>query len=117
MTENWEKAVEETADLIGEMMVKIAEGKESSTYDEIARAALKAGIVALLGEGPSESRVGEAASVIYEKLHDSKGLKWPSLPQMERGFWIDIAQAVTSASDRQFIKQAHNLQLSQRTGN
>lgn len=117
MMENWKKAVEETSDVIGEMLLETAEGKRTYSYEEIAGAALKAGIIAVLGEGPRQSRVEEAAKVIYEKLHDPKRHKWTSLSQAERVFWIDIAQAATSASDRQFIREAQNLGLARQLGN
>lgn len=109
MTENWEKAVAEASDAIGEMLVETAEGKQTYSYDEIARAALRTGIATVLEEGPGEARVAEAAKVIYQKLHDPERRNWAALSEAERGFWINIAQAATSASDGRFVEQAQRL--------
>jgi len=109
MTENWTKAIAQTSDVIGQMLVDTAEGKQTYSYEEIARAALNAGISAVLRDGPSQSRVEEAATAIFEKLHDQKGKKWTYLPNAASDFWTDIAQASTAASDRQFEAEARNL--------
>lgn len=109
MTENWTKAIEQASDVIGQMLVDTAEGKQIYSYEEIARAALRNGIREVLRDGPSQNRVEEAAMAIFEKLHDQKGKKWTSLPSAEHDFWIDIARAVTTASDRQLEGEARNL--------
>lgn len=109
--ENWEKAIAETADVIGKMLIETAEGKRTYSYEEIAGAALKVGIRAVLEEGPDQSRIDEAAKVIYEKLHDPIRHKWISLAQTERVFWIEIARAATSASDVQFTSEIGKLPL------
>lgn len=115
MTENWAKAVEDSADLIGEMLVEMAEGNKTYTCEEIAETALKVGVGCLLEAGPSDDRVAEAASVLYEKMHDPKHETWASLSELERDFWIDIAQAATLASDHQLMERSQGLLLTQST--
>jgi len=112
--ENWIRAVEETSDVIGEMLIESAEGKQTYTYEQIAGAALKAGIIALLDEKPGQSRVEEAARIIYEKLHDPKNREWASLDQTETVFWKRISYAAVVVSDRQFKNEIENLSISQK---
>jgi hypothetical protein len=107
--ENWTKAVDEAANIIGEMSLESAEGKQSYTFEDIAAAALKAGVVALLDQGPSQSRVEQAAKVMYEKIHDKNFHEWTSMEELERLFWNDISLAAISASDRRLKKDVENL--------
>jgi hypothetical protein len=111
--EHWCKAVEETSDVIGEMMVENAEGKQTYTYEQVAAAALKAGIIALLDEEPGRSRIEEAAKIIYEKLHNPKDHEWTSLGQTETVFWKKVSHAAMLASDRQLKNEIENVSLSE----
>lgn len=107
--EKLKKAVEETSDVIGEMLVASAEGKQEYSYEDIAAAALKIGIISLLEQGPSQSRVEEVAKIIYENVHDPKRHNWTSLNQTERVFWNTISYAATSISDREFKREVEDL--------
>ena len=105
MQKAWTKAVEEAADTIGEMLVESAEGGCQHSYEDIAEAALEAGILIALRQEPSDSRVESVAGVAYEKLHDPKQSKWASLLEPEKSFWLDIARAAISASDKQLLRE------------
>ena len=105
MKKAWTKAVEEAADTIGEMLVESAEGGYQNSYEDIAGAALEAGISIALGQEPSDSRVQSVAGAVYEKLHDPKQNKWASLSEPEKSFWLDIARTAISASDKQFLRE------------
>ncbi len=105
MKKAWTKAVEEAADTIGEMLVESAEGGYEHSYEDIARAALKAGISIALRQEPSDSRVERVAGAVYEKLHDPKQNRWASLLESEKSFWLDIARAALSASDKQLLRE------------
>ncbi|MDH3234304.1 MAG: hypothetical protein OEQ29_12365 [Alphaproteobacteria bacterium] len=105
MKKVWTKAVEEAADTIGEMLVESAEGGYQHSYEDIAGAALEAGISIALRQGPSDSRVQSVAGAVYEQLHDPKQNKWASLLKLEKSFWLDIARAAISASDKQLLHE------------
>ncbi len=105
MKKAWTKAVEEVADTIGEMLVESAEGGYQHSYEDIAEAALEAGISIALRQEPSDCRVQSVAEAVYEKLHDPKQSKWASLLKPEKSFWLDIARAAISASDKQLLRE------------
>jgi hypothetical protein len=105
MKKAWTKAVEEAADTIGEMLVESAEGGYRHSYEDIAGAALEAGISFALRQEPSDSRVQSVAEAVYEQLHDPKQNKWASLLKPEKSFWLDIARAAISASDKQLLHE------------
>ena len=105
MKKAWTKAVEEAADTIGEMLVESAEGGYQHSYEDIAGAALEAGISISIRQEPSDSRVESVAEAVYEKLHDPKRNKWASLSEPEKSFWLDIARAAISASDKQLLRE------------
>ncbi len=99
MNEKWRTAVDDAADTIGEMLIEVAGGQASYSHEDIANAALGAGVTTLLGEAPDSVRVDAAARALYEALHDEKRLKWETVNAVEKPFWLDIARAVISASD------------------
>ena len=105
MKKAWAKAVEEAADTIGEMLVESAEGGYQHSYEDIAGAALEAGISFALRQEANDSRVQSVAEAVYEKLHDPKRDKWASLSKPEKSFWLDIARAAISASDKQLLRE------------
>lgn len=105
MKKTWTKAVEEAADTIGEMLVESAEGGYEHSYEDIAGAALEAGISTALREEPSDPRVESVAGAVYEKLHDPKQNKWASLLEAEKSFWLNIARTAISASDKQLLHE------------
>jgi hypothetical protein len=45
------------------------------------------------------------AGAVYEQLHDPKQNKWASLSKLEKSFWLDIARAAISASDKQLLHE------------
>ena len=105
MKKAWTKAVEEAADTIGEMLVESAEGGYQHSYEDIAGAALEAGISIALRQEPSDSRVESVAGDVYEQLHDPKQGTWASLLGPEKSFWLDIARTAISASDKQLLRE------------
>ncbi len=105
MKKAWTKAVEEAADTIGEMLVESAEGGYQHSFEDIAGAALKAGISIALRQEPSDSRVESVAGAVYEKLHDPKQGTWASLLGPEKSFWLNIARTAISASDKQLLRE------------
>jgi hypothetical protein len=105
MKKAWAKAVEEAADRIGEMLLESADGRYQHSYEDIAAAALEAGISIAIRQEPSDSRVESVAEALYEKLHEPKQTKWASLLEPEKSFWLDIARAAISASDKQLLRE------------
>ena len=105
MKKVWTKAVEEAADTIGEMLVESVKGGYQHSYEDIAGAALEAGISFALRQEPSDSRVQSVAEAVYEQLHDPKQSKWASLLKPEKSFWLDIGRAAISASDRELLHE------------
>jgi hypothetical protein len=99
MTTSWTKAVEQTADVLGEMLVEMATEAVNYSYEYIADAALESGLRTLLGDEPDGKRVDLAARAIYQKLHDSKQPNWDEMKAIEQTFWRDIARAAIGASD------------------
>ncbi len=99
MTDSWPVAVETAADVLGEMLIALAEGEAEHTHEDIAAAVLTAGLTTLLTDEPSPERLEEVAGVLYGKLHDGGGEAWASLDAPERGFWLDLAAAAIRAAD------------------
>ena len=108
MTTTWTTAVEQAADALGEMLVEMASERAEYTHEEIAAAALQAGLRTLLGDEPDAKRVGEAARVIYEKLHDADKPKWDAINVIERDFWLNIARFAIRASDAALLREAES---------
>lgn len=105
MNKTWNTAVDEAADTIGEMLIELASGQASYSHEDLANAALGAGLAALLGEEPDPARVEKAARTLYEALHDEKRLKWEATKPIEQPFWRDMARAVIRAADRALLDQ------------
>lgn len=105
MNKKWSTAVDDAADVIGEMLIEVAGGKESYSHEDIAQAALGAGVNTLLGEDKDPARVDAAARSLYEALHDEKRQKWEAVNATEKPFWLDIARAVIVASDSALLTQ------------
>lgn len=106
MNKTWNTAVDDAADTIGEMLIELAGGEAAYSHDDIASAALGAGIAVLLGDEPDPSRVEAAARALYEALHNEKRLQWNAAKAIEKPFWRDIARAVIRASDRVVLEAA-----------
>jgi len=70
MSEIGRRAIEESADVLGDMLVQMANGEASYDSEDIAAAALSAGLKGLLRHGPSAARIDAAAAAFYDKLHD-----------------------------------------------
>lgn len=99
MTDGWLIAVETAADVLGEMLIALAEGEAEHTHEDIAAAVLTAGVTTLLSAEPSAERLDAVAVVLYGKLHDGAGEAWASLSASERSFWRDLAATAIRASD------------------
>ena len=63
----------------------------------------------MLRENPSQNRVEYVAKAIFGKLNDLKQKEWVSVPDNERSFWTDIAQAAVAASDDQIAGEVRKL--------
>jgi hypothetical protein len=99
MPDRWINGVEAAADVLGEMLVEIAEGRGDHENEEIAAAVLQTGLAILLQGAPDPHRLKDVASVLYAKLHDGGEQRWEDLGQVERGFWLDLASSAVAASD------------------
>lgn len=104
MSERWRKAVEESADALGERLLEQAEGRAEYTYEEIAAAVLESGLRTLLADGADERRVEAAAAAIHARLHQPDAVPWERLGAMETDFWLQIARAALAASDRAILE-------------
>ena len=105
MNKKWNTAIDEAADIIGEMLIELASGEASYSHEDIADAALGTGIAVLLGEDPDPARVEDAARALYDALHDEKRLKWETANAIEKPFWLDIARAMIRASDSALLRE------------
>ena len=106
MNDGWPSAVETAADVLGDMLIALAEGEAEHTHEDIAAAVLTAGLTALVMDGPKAERLEEVAAVLYGKLHDGGGDGWASLSEPERGFWFDLASAAIRAADSALLTAA-----------
>lgn len=100
----WTRAVEDSADVLGEMLVDMAGGGGNHSTEELARAALGSGLHALLDDGPDPARVEAVAGVLYRTLHQDGGETWETLSSAERSFWLSLAGAAAEASDRSLLR-------------
>ena len=105
MPERWQRAIEVSADTLGEMLVQMANGEASYDHDELAAAALASGLKALVREGPSTARIEATARAIYDKLHDADAESWDELDTMQWTFWQEIATAALQASDQHMLAE------------
>ncbi len=105
MTKSWDTAVAEAADSLGAMLMQSAEGTAEHGYDDIAAAALKAGLSVLLGASPSEDRVAQSARALHAQLHPDEEEAWSRLNDGERSFWLNIARATLEASDQALLEE------------
>ena len=106
MTDSWLGAVETAADVLGEMLIALAEGEAEHTHEDIAAAVLTEGLITLLSDEPAVERLDEVAAVLYRKLHDGADEAWGSLSEIERGFWLDLARAAVQAADSALLATA-----------
>src|SRR5512134_1935782 len=106
MTQAWNRAVEDSADALGEMLIEMAEGTADYSHEDLASTALSAGLQALTEDEPDLSRIDAVAQVIYAKLHEAEQAPWRLLTPTEQAFWLDIARAATQASDASLLTQA-----------
>ena len=105
MTKIWDTAVAEAADSLGAMLMQCAEGTAEHGYDDIAAAALVAGLSVLLGAAPSEDRLAQSARALHSQLHPGEEEGWGRLDDGERSFWLDAARAALEASDRALLRE------------
>lgn len=105
MKNAWESAVEDAADVLGGMLMQSANGAADYSYDDIAAAALKAGLEVILRQGPSESRTDKSARVLYEQLHDREKQEWARLPSAEKAFWSTIVRSTLGTSDQALLDE------------
>jgi hypothetical protein len=103
MIEAWTTAVEDAADVLGEMLMAVAEGEASHTHEDMAAAVLRAGIERLLTSGPAQERIASAARVLYAMVH-GEDRAWPSLPTSQKAFWLEAAGAALRAADEAQLK-------------
>lgn len=106
MTRAWNRAVEDSADALGEMLIDMAGGTADYAHEDLAAAALGAGLQALTDDEPDLPRVDAVAEVIYAKLHEVEQASWQSLTPTEQAFWRDLARAAIQASDASLLAQA-----------
>jgi hypothetical protein len=99
MNDIWTTAVEQAADVLGEMLVEVAEGRGRHENEDIAAAVLLAGTAVLLQSTPGRSRLEDVGRVLHGKLHDGGEQRWEGMNELERGFWLDLASAAVAASD------------------
>lgn len=99
MSGSWLNAVETAADILGEMLIAIADGEAEHTHEDIAAAVLTAGLASLLAQEPAADRLDDVARVLYSRLHDGTEEAWGALSGVERAFWLDLAAAAAQASD------------------
>lgn len=104
MSERWRKAVEESADALGERLLEQAEGRAEYTYEKIAAAVLESGLRTLLADGADERRIEAAAAAIHARLHQPDAAPWEQLDAMDKDFWLQIARAGLAASDRVMLE-------------
>lgn len=105
MTRAWKRAVEDGADALGEMLIEMAGGTSDYSHEDLASAALTAGLEALTDDEPDLVRVDAVAEVIYAKLHEIGQAPWESLTPIERAFWLDLGRAATAAADASLLAQ------------
>lgn len=106
MTRAWKRAVEDSADALGEMLIEMASGAADYRHEDLASAALTAGLQALTDDEPELARVDAVAEVIYAKLHEIGQAPWDSLTPTERAFWLDLGRAATKAADASLLAGA-----------
>src|SRR5512134_4175869 len=106
MTRAWDRAVEDGADALGEMLIEMAGGTADYSHEDLASAALGAGLQALTDDEPELSRIDAVAQVIYAKLHEAEQAPWQLLTPTEQAFWLDLARAATRDSDASLLTQA-----------
>ena len=106
MTRAWKRAVEDSADALGEMLIEMASGAADYRHEDLASAALTAGLQALTDDEPDLARVDAVAELIYAKLHEIGQAPWDSLTPTERAFWLDLGHAATKAADASLLAGA-----------
>lgn len=105
MTKTWETAVADAADALGAMLMQSAQGTADHGYDDIAAAALEAGLTVVLQAPPSAGRIEQSARALYAQLHEQDEAGWHRLGDGEKAFWLDAARAALGASDRALLKE------------
>jgi hypothetical protein len=106
MNGGWMIAIEQAADVLGEMLVEVAEGRGRHDNEDIAAAVLQVGLAALLERSPEAERLDDVGRVLYAKLHNGGEQRWEDLAGIERGFWLDLAAAAVGASDAALLRVA-----------
>jgi hypothetical protein len=106
MVARWHPAIEAAADTLGEMLVAMAEGREDHDSEELAHAVLIAALKVLTDAPPSLARLEEVGRALYAKLHNGDGPTWAAMPDIERGFWYDLATAAIAAADATLLEEA-----------
>ena len=106
MMRAWKRAVEDSADALGEMLIEMASGPSDYSHEDLASAALTAGLQALTDDEPDLVRVDAVAQVIYAKLHEVEHAPWESLTPTEQAFWLDLGRAATKAADASLLAKS-----------
>jgi|GEM_PF-1472205 hypothetical protein len=94
----WQRAVEDGADALGDMMIELADGRAEHTPDDMAAAVLALGIGRLATEPPEPARVTAAAKALFHALHGVEA-DWPAAEPAQRRFLEDTARAMLAAAD------------------
>lgn len=98
------RMIEEAADRLGEMLLETAEGRAQHSYEDLAAAALAAGLRAA-SDGRTEAAREEAvAAAVHGKLHGADGSGWAGLSDPEKSFWREIARAAIAAADDALLR-------------
>lgn len=106
MIRAWKRAVEESADILGEMLIEMASSGTEYSHEDLSSAVLTVGFQALTDDEPDLDRVDAVAAVIYAKLHESGQAPWQSLAPTERAFWLELGRTATKAADASLLVQA-----------
>jgi len=106
MVSQWQAAIEAAADMLGEMLVAMAEGREEHDSEEMAHAVVMSALSVLVERRPSMARLDQVGRALYAKLHNGDGPAWAAMGEIEKGFWYDLAGAAIAAADTTLLEEA-----------
>lgn len=98
------RMIEDAADRLGEMLLETAEGSAEHSYEDLAAAALEAGLRAASDGRPQPAREEAVAVAVHGKLHGADSPGWAGLSDPEKSFWIEIARAAIAAADDALLR-------------
>lgn len=99
MSDPWQQAVEDGADVLGDMLVELAEGNAEHTPDDMAAAVLAIGVERLVAGPPRRNRVIAAANALITALHGDAGADAETVDAAQRRFFENAAVAALAAAD------------------